>query len=88
MVLILVHFFSLKAIMARLYYQHYKQEVPEEPEQEITTEFELVVSLVILVSAGVLSATVVLITERIKGADVIYVHCRKCARGRSYCGKV
>jgi hypothetical protein len=32
--------------------------------------------------------TVVLITERIKGADVIYVHCRKCARGRSYYGEL
>jgi hypothetical protein len=32
--------------------------------------------------------TVVLITERIKCADVIYVHCRRCVRGRSYCGEV
>ena len=32
--------------------------------------------------------TVVLITEQIKGADVIYVHCRRCARGRSDSGEV
>ena len=32
--------------------------------------------------------TVVLITERIKGADVIYVHCRRCARGGFDSGEV
>jgi hypothetical protein len=32
--------------------------------------------------------TVVLITERIKGADVIYVHCRRCVRGRSDSGEL
>jgi hypothetical protein len=30
----------------------------------------------------------VLITERIKGADVIYVHCRRCAGSRSDSGEV
>jgi hypothetical protein len=32
--------------------------------------------------------TVLLITEKIKGADLIYVHCRRCVRGRSYCSEV